>query len=124
MPKRPLFLVLLLCLVHIPQSLAGGFGPYFYIEGVDENFDQFPLKGTRTEVVITGVIARVTIVQSYANLGSQTIHARYIFPGSTTAAVTGMTMTIGDRVIRAKIKEKEEAKNLPRLLCGIKDLLR
>lgn len=112
MHKRPFILVFLFFLVHIPISLAGGFGPYFHIEGLDENFDQFPLKGTRTEVSITGVIARVTIVQSYANLGSQTIHAKYIFPGSTTAAVTGMTMTIGERVIRAKIKEKEEAKKI------------
>ncbi len=112
MHKRPIILVFLFFLVHIPISLAGGFGPYFHIEGLDENFDQFPLKGTRTEVSIIGVIARVTIVQSYANLGSQTIHAKYIFPGSTTAAVTGMTMTIGERVIRAKIKEKEEAKKI------------
>jgi Ca-activated chloride channel family protein len=43
-------------------------------------------------------------------MGSETINGSYIFPGSTSAAVHGMKMTIGDRVIKAKIKEKEKAR--------------
>lgn len=88
------------------------YAPYFHIEGEDSNFDQLPLKKTRTEVTISGVIARVSITQTYSNLGSRPINARYIFPGSIRSAVTGMTMTIGERVIRARIKEKEIAKKI------------
>ena len=43
-------------------------------------------------------------------MGSEPINGSYIFPGSTSAAVHGMKMTIGDRVIKAKIKEKEKAR--------------
>jgi len=86
--------------------------PYFWVEGTDTGFDRLPLKQTSTEISISGVIAKVRITQTYANLGNQPINARYIFPGSTRSAVTAMTMTIGDRVIRARIKEKEVAKKI------------
>ncbi|THB75982.1 MAG: VWA domain-containing protein [Desulfobulbaceae bacterium] len=86
--------------------------PYFFVEEGDSNLDQFPLKSTEVTVNISGVIAHVEVRQEYANMGGQPISGRYIFPGSTSAAVHGMTMTIGDRVTHAKIKEKEEAKQI------------
>jgi len=52
------------------------------------------------------------LTQVYRNEGNQPINATYIFPGSTRAAVNGMTMTIGERRIVATIKEKEEAKQV------------
>lgn len=85
-------------------------GPYFRITSTDSATDWLPLKRTRTRVAISGVVADVTVTQTYANRGTAPINASYIFPGSTRAAVTGMTMTIGDRVVRAQIKEKEAAK--------------
>ena len=35
-----------------------------------------------------------------------------MFPGSTRAAVFGMTMTVGDRVIKAQIKERDAARKM------------
>jgi Ca-activated chloride channel family protein len=84
--------------------------PYFFIEGGDPGIDNFPLKETDVKVAINGVIADVTVIQKYANEGDRPIHGRYIFPASTRAAVHGMKMTIGNQVVIAKIKEKEEAK--------------
>ncbi len=84
--------------------------PYFWIQNGDENLDELPLKDTRAEVNITGVIADVTVTQAYQNTGTRPIHAKYVFPASTRAAVHGMTLTVGERVIRAEIKEREEAK--------------
>ena len=84
--------------------------PYFFVEGGDPALDELPLKDTRVEVAITGVIADVTVRQVYENRGAQPIHARYVFPASTRAAVYGMTMTIGDKRIVAKIQERERAK--------------
>ena len=84
--------------------------PYFFIEGGDPGVDHFPLKETEVKVAINGVIADVTVIQKYTNEGDRPIHGRYIFPASTRAAVNGMKMTVGNQVVIAKIKEKEEAK--------------
>ncbi|MDB4957334.1 MAG: von Willebrand factor type like domain [Myxococcales bacterium] len=84
--------------------------PYFVVEGASPGVESMPLESTRADVHIAGVIADVTVKQMYRNDGAQTISARYVFPASTRAAVHGMKMTIGSRVIVAKIKEREEAR--------------
>jgi Ca-activated chloride channel family protein len=84
--------------------------PYFFVEGGDPAVDRLPLKDTRVDISVSGVIADVTVRQVYENQGSRPIHARYVFPASTRAAVYGMTMTVGQQRIVAKIKEREEAK--------------
>ena len=84
--------------------------PYFFVEDGDPAIDRLPLKSTRVDVAIVGVIADVTVRQVYENRGQRPLHARYIFPASTRAAVYGMTMTVGDVRIVAKIREREQAK--------------
>lgn len=84
--------------------------PYFLVESSDPALDRLPLKQTQVAVQIVGVIADVTVRQVYENRGQRPIHARYVFPASTRAAVYGMTMTIGDVCIKAKIREREKAK--------------
>jgi Ca-activated chloride channel family protein len=84
--------------------------PYFFVEGGDPDVDRLPLKDTRVDVAIAGVIADVTVRQIYENRGQRPLHARYVFPASTRAAVSGMTMTIGDVRIVATIREREQAK--------------
>jgi Ca-activated chloride channel family protein len=83
--------------------------PYFFVQG-DPNLDQLPLKDTSVQIDVSGVIADVTVIQTYRNEGSRPINARYVFPASTRAAVYGMRMRIGNQVIVAKIKEREQAK--------------
>jgi Ca-activated chloride channel family protein len=83
--------------------------PYFFIENGDPSVDHFPLKETDVNVDISGVIADVRITQKYSNDGTRPIHARYIFPASTRAAVHGMTMTVGEQTITAEIKERQAA---------------
>jgi Ca-activated chloride channel family protein len=56
-----------------------------------------------------GVIAHVTVEQVYVNRGTRPINVRYVFPGSTRAAVHGLVMQVGDRRVRAQVKEKEQA---------------
>jgi Ca-activated chloride channel family protein len=72
--------------------------------------DQLPLKNTFADVNIAGVIADVRVVQVYKNEGNSILEAVYIFPASTRAAVYDMKMTIGERVIKAKIKKRNEAR--------------
>jgi Ca-activated chloride channel homolog len=83
--------------------------PYFFVDGGDPAIDQLPLKDTRVEVAIAGVIADVAVRQVYENQGSRPIHARYVFPASTRAAVYGMTMTVGEVRTVATIKERRQA---------------
>ncbi|MCG6866179.1 MAG: VWA domain-containing protein [Thiogranum sp.] len=89
-----------------PASLS----PYFLVEGADSAVDRLPLKKTSADVRLNGFLASVQLSQVYRNEGTQPINATYIFPGSTRAAVNGMTMTIGERRIVAQIKEKQAAK--------------
>lgn len=84
--------------------------PYFEIISDDITPVSFPLKSTRADVQISGVIAGVTVTQLYENRGNKPIEAIYVFPGSSRAAVNAMMMTIGDRIIQAKILEKGKAR--------------
>jgi Ca-activated chloride channel family protein len=83
--------------------------PYFFVQG-DPGVDHLPLKDTKVQIDVSGVIADVKLTQVYRNEGARPINARYVFPASTRAAVYGMLMRIGDQVIVAKIKEREKAK--------------
>lgn len=84
--------------------------PYFFIENADPSLDSFPLKATDVVTNINGSIAETYVTQTYANEGTRAINARYLFPASTRVSVHGMTMEIGDQIVTAKIKEKEDAK--------------
>lgn len=114
------WLLCFLSLVGALTSTASGYdedtadltlSPYFFIEAGDPSLDQFALKETNVMVNISGVIADVRIMQKYSNEGTRPISARYIFPASTRAAVHGMTMTVGEQVIEARIKERQVAQN-------------
>src|ERR1044072_1961462 len=83
--------------------------PYFGVKG-DPNVDQLPLKDTQVDISVAGVIADVKVRQIYRNEGSRPINASYVFPASTRAAVYSMRMQIGNEIIVAKIKEREQAK--------------
>lgn len=84
--------------------------PYFFVKSTEPDLDQLPLKSTRVTAQISGVIANVTVVQHYHNDGKRPIEARYVFPGSTGAAVHALSVRLGDRVIEAKIREKHQAR--------------
>ncbi len=84
--------------------------PYFFIESGEPGLDRMPLESTRVDVRIAGVIADVTVTQRYRNRGQRPIHASYVFPGSTHAAVHGLNVRIGERLITARIREREQAR--------------
>lgn len=83
--------------------------PYFYVETADPSADSFPLKKTSVTADINGMIADIHVLQTYANEGTNPINASYVFPASTKVTVHGMQMQIGNQLVTAQIKEKEEA---------------
>lgn len=84
--------------------------PYFVVISDNPETDALPLKETSVKTNIVGSIADVTVKQVYVNSGKNALEAIYTFPMSTRAAVYGMQMTIGNRIIRAKIEEKKKAR--------------
>ena len=85
-------------------------GPYFHVASDDPTLDRLPLKSTRVEARVAGTVADVRVTQVYRNEGTRTIEARYVFPGGAQAAVHGMTVRIGERVLTANIREKQRAR--------------
>lgn len=83
--------------------------PYFFVKSDDPSVDRLPLKATEVAVKISGVIADVTVTQTYRNEGQRAIEAKYVFPGSTKAAVSGLNVRLADRLITAQIREKQQA---------------
>src|SRR5947209_20280876 len=71
-----------------------------------------PLKRTSVMADVAGMIARVTVEQNFQNPFSEAIEAVYVFPLPHEASVHDMTMTVGTRVIKGKIKTREEARLL------------
>jgi Ca-activated chloride channel family protein len=85
---------------------------YFMVTSAVEEPDLLPLKESKADINIAGVIAHVRVTQTYQNTGQKPLEAIYVFPGSTRSAVFGMTMTVGDRVIKANINKKEQARKV------------
>ena len=86
--------------------------PHFEIKGSMESLDVLPLKASDAYIEIVGTLAHVEVTQTYANVGTIPLEATYVFPGSTRAAVHGLEMKIGDRVVEAVIEKKEKARRV------------
>lgn len=121
MKTKQTVIALLLALAPFTQILASEFevsgaktlSPYFQVKsGGETSGDAMPLKSTEVKATIAGVIADVCVTQTYANAGDKPLEATYIFPGSTRAAVYGMQMTIGERVLKAQVQAREEARRI------------
>ena len=93
-----------------PATADRSLSPYFAVANAEPGLDALPLKSTRVEVAIAGVIADVRVTQVYRNEGSRPLEARYVFPASTRAAVYGLQMRIGERTVEAEIREKQQAR--------------
>ncbi len=78
----------------------------------DGTTDQCPLKHTDVKAEISGSLARTTVTQEFHNPMADKIEAVYVFPLPANAAVDDMTMVVGDRTVKGKIKRREEARQI------------
>ena len=69
-----------------------------------------PLRALDVEARVTGLLARTTLRQRFANTLGVPLEATYIFPLPPRAAVTGFRMEVGDRVVDGVLKERGEAR--------------
>ena len=100
-----------ICGAQYDDDTDATLAPYFLIDGMDTATDSFPLKETNVSVNINGIFAETFVTQTYSNEGQEPINATYVFPASSRVTIHGMKMEIGDEIISAKIKEKEEARH-------------
>jgi Ca-activated chloride channel family protein len=69
-----------------------------------------PLESLDLRARITGLVAHTELEQVFGNPHDQPLEATYVFPLPDRAAVTGIRMTAGDRVVEAVLKERGEAR--------------
>jgi len=110
-----------LCLLYVliimnPQNAAAGQpqgNSQLQIIGKDGKVAGFvPLKHTGIKTEISGFVARIEVTQEFENILPDVVEAVYVFPLPHDSAVDGMTMTVGEREIRAVIKERDEARKI------------
>lgn len=71
-----------------------------------------PVLETDVQLQVTGLIVRARVVQRFANPHDRWLEGVYAFPLPETAAVDGLRMVIGERVIEGQIHEKEQARQV------------
>ena len=71
-----------------------------------------PVVKTHVRMEISGLIARVTVSQSFTNKSNKWVEGVYVFPLPENAGVDRLRMRVGDRFIEGKIKERGEARKL------------
>jgi Ca-activated chloride channel family protein len=102
------YVLLFLLLCFGSQLLLGqSASPYFLVQGGPADFT---LAATAADVRISGVIADVTVRQTYVNRGPSTLEATYVFPAGTGAAVYAMRMRVGERIIEGEVMRKAAAR--------------
>lgn len=67
---------------------------------------------TDVQMTVSGWVNRVKVKQTFKNLSGEWLNGSYLFPLPNEAAVDGMKLLIGSRVIEGQIKERIEAKKI------------
>lgn len=69
-----------------------------------------PMANSDFDVSIDGDLATVTLVQTFENPTDTPLNATYLFPLNEDAAVYAMTMQVGDEIVEARIRRREQAR--------------
>ncbi|MEZ6042478.1 MAG: VIT domain-containing protein [Planctomycetaceae bacterium] len=69
-----------------------------------------PLHQLHYHSQLTGLSVRTTIVQTYYNPFDEAIEANYVFPIEGRQAVIGCEMRVAGRIVRARLKERGQAR--------------
>jgi Ca-activated chloride channel family protein len=94
-----------------PQDVSSGnTGALQVIDPEKGVVAECPLKRTDVKAEVSGFLARVIVTQQFENPFKDKIEAVYTFPLPQNAAVDDMTMRVGGRTVRGRIKPREEAR--------------
>ena len=76
----------------------------------DEGLREAPLVETDVAIEVSGLIARTRVTQRFTNPTPDWAEGVYVFPLPDDAAVDGLRMRIGERVIEGRVEERVRAK--------------
>jgi Ca-activated chloride channel family protein len=71
-----------------------------------------PLLETEVRIRASGLLSRAAVTQRFHNPTDAWLEGIYVFPLPDSAAVDGLRMVVGERVVVGRIKEREEAKRV------------
>ncbi|HQR11371.1 MAG TPA: marine proteobacterial sortase target protein [Casimicrobiaceae bacterium] len=94
---------------HAAGSDAPGRGTLMLGSGAGEGVAA-PLLATDVQMDVSGMVARVRVVQRFANPTAQWREGVYVFPLPEQSAVDHLTMHVGQRRIEGQIRERSEAR--------------
>ncbi|PZR04215.1 MAG: hypothetical protein DI536_34660 [Archangium gephyra] len=72
----------------------------------------FTLTHTRVNITVTGFMQSVTVTQRFTNPFTEPVEAVYVFPLPEDSAVHDMELKAGERIIRASIQKRADARAL------------
>lgn len=84
--------------------------PELWLEGADSPRSSAPLLQIDFALHVTGLVARGTVIQRFRNPSDRWLQGTYRFPLPESAAVDGLRMRVGGRVVEGEIREREEAR--------------
>lgn len=111
MKRRAFLLVALMALFVGEQSIAETeprFGPPLLLKGATDS-RYAPALDTQIELSFSGPLGRAQIEQRFFNGTGEWVEGIYVFPLPDSASVDDMELTVGNRVIRGEIAERETA---------------
>lgn len=78
---------------------------------IDRSLPPIPLKHTALRAGIIGPLCHVQVKQTFHNTHTRPVEAIYVFPLPEDAAVSHLTLQIGERTITGAIREREQAQH-------------
>lgn len=71
-----------------------------------------PVQESEVEITVRGLLAEAEVRQAFTNPGEGWVEGIYVFPLPTEAAVHGLRLVVGERIIEGRIEERAAAKKV------------
>lgn len=75
-----------------------------------DGFEPLPMLEIDISIEVTGIVSHGVVEQRFHNPEKEAVDAIYVFPLPEKAAVHGMEIDLGDRIIRSVVREREAAR--------------
>ena len=92
------------------DELAAEAGREAGVGAIATELGNLPLRAVDVDATLTGLVARVVLIQRFGNRFDRPLEASYIFPLPDRAAVTEFRMEVGERVVEGVLKERGQAR--------------
>lgn len=95
-------------LLAMPNTMAANSQQTAY----HNNYQNAILLNSSANVEVNGLVANVTLTQSFINQSDNTVNGLFVFPLPENSAVNHLHIQVADRIIEGKVMEKHQAKKV------------